>query len=346
MNTTARILLVGYYGYDNAGDELLAKKSITLLSSVFKHPIFTVLSTKRVKQDEISYIKRFSMLSLMIAILRTRYIVFGGGGLLQDKTSKKSLFYYLGILTLGWLFRKECYLIGQGIGPLESTFSKHCFAFLMRRMTHISVRDKLSYALLRRIGISPDRVLLATDLAYYRGDTFMPHPKASMVGFSFRPMVFSDAVSQDLKRFISTLDADMAFLEFHKTTDLSALKTFYYHSLPGNIKSVWDMNDILLNPGPLDPQLKLVIGMRFHALVFASLYHLPFLALVYDDKVKQLAKFLGQEYVDLRQKGTVYTELTEKLQKIEQNYEHYQNQLVLTVPKLIEQANLNKLGFK
>ena len=47
-------------------------------------------------------------------------IISGGGSLLQDVTSKRSLLYYLSIIGLGKLFGKKVMLFAQGIGPIRA----------------------------------------------------------------------------------------------------------------------------------------------------------------------------------------------------------------------------------
>ena len=47
-------------------------------------------------------------------------IISGGGSLLQDVTSKRSLLYYLSIIGLGKFFGKKVMLFAQGIGPIRA----------------------------------------------------------------------------------------------------------------------------------------------------------------------------------------------------------------------------------
>ena len=87
----------------------------------------------------------------------------------------------------------------------------------------------------------------------------------------------------------------------------------------------------------------LVIGMRFHACIWASLFSIPFLALGYDPKVIQLAKTLNQPYIDISDKKPDLIELKEKYNKLLADYELYKNYLLKKVPDLIDAAKQKDL---
>ena len=60
-------------------------------------------------------------------------LLSGGGSLLQDITSKRSLLYYLFILALGLLLKKKVMLFGQGIGPIHNRLCMNCVASVYQR---------------------------------------------------------------------------------------------------------------------------------------------------------------------------------------------------------------------
>ena len=103
---------------------------------------------------------------------------------------------------------------------------------------------------------------------------------------------------------------------------------------------IYDMQAVLEQSVEM-PGVGMMLGMRYHALVWAILRQIPFLALVYDDKVLALAKEFGQEFVDLRK--TVQTkELFEKYEKIKNNYQDYVQKIGCKLPTIIARANLNE----
>ncbi|KKQ11662.1 MAG: Polysaccharide pyruvyl transferase [candidate division TM6 bacterium GW2011_GWF2_36_6] len=117
-------LIVGYYGYENAGDELLLERTLELLTELEEPAFFHVLYNKRnIKKIEgkpnCKFINRWSFMAISQAIKKSDAIVFGGGGLFQDTTSAKSFLYYLGILTFALVLKKPVYFLAQGFSPIK-----------------------------------------------------------------------------------------------------------------------------------------------------------------------------------------------------------------------------------
>ena len=84
--------LVGYYGYGNVGDDICLIKTKEIILNVYPNSSFYILSKGVI--DDYS-VNRWNLFSIIYTMFRSDQIVFGGGGLLQNKTSFKSLYYYL-----------------------------------------------------------------------------------------------------------------------------------------------------------------------------------------------------------------------------------------------------------
>src|SRR6185437_3921635 len=97
-----RILLSGYYGFGNLGDEALLHVIVTQLRMRFPDLTIEVLSAKPQETAAaaagVSAIDRWNTREVRAAIERTDLLVSGGGGLLQNATSLRSLLYYVGIV--------------------------------------------------------------------------------------------------------------------------------------------------------------------------------------------------------------------------------------------------------
>lgn len=102
------VLISGYYGFNNTGDEamietmsiLLAKKDCTLM----------VLSSNPERTKELYNVQaydRYKISEIIKAIKKADIVISGGGTLFQDITSKKSIWYYLGIVKIAQFFRKK-----------------------------------------------------------------------------------------------------------------------------------------------------------------------------------------------------------------------------------------------
>lgn len=110
-----KILISGYYGFSNAGDEAMLTAIVTGLRAQDPQVELTVLSghpelTQSLQQ--VKSIHRFNALGILRAMWHTDLLLSGGGSLLQNVTSQVSLFYYLSIIGLASLFgKKSCFLL-------------------------------------------------------------------------------------------------------------------------------------------------------------------------------------------------------------------------------------------
>lgn len=256
-----KTLLIGYYGHGNLGDERLKQVCMDWIRSVDP-------------QAEISTKKRDFFLA--------DKVVFGGGGLFQNVTSFRSLLWYCSWAIMAWSYRKQYGLLGQGIGPVNGWVSNTLLDFVLKRADFVTVRDAVSFNRVKRVrevSHGPDMTLF-TDLK----DTYS---KEGDVGLNLRPYAGLQRLGRDGERILH--DSVDVYVSFSPEDD----------SFSGRLTSV-DMTPYFLDSVMFPHALSGIVAMRFHACVWAAINGLPFLALVYDEKVKQLAVSLNQPWLDLR----------------------------------------------
>ena len=154
-----KVVLSGYFGFDNFGDEAILYVLSDKLKS-FGHSV-TVLSSNPEKTTKIYHtasVKNFDIIKLIKTIFRSDILFSGGGSLLQDVTSFKSLFYYSLVIFIALCFRKKVVIFAQGIGPLNKSLSKFLVKNLLKHVTYISVRDENSLELLKSWNINAELV--------------------------------------------------------------------------------------------------------------------------------------------------------------------------------------------
>ncbi len=164
------IVLSGYYGFNNVGDEAVLAG---LIQAFRDHPNgregklrITVLSadpsaTEREHGPGVAAFDRRSIGAVRRSIADCDLFASGGGSLLQDVTSAHSIFYYLGVVRAAQMMGKKTMLIAQGIGPLRLARSRKLTAAVASRCQAITVRDAASAALMRSIGVTIDPVVTA-----------------------------------------------------------------------------------------------------------------------------------------------------------------------------------------
>ena len=163
-----RILIGGYFGCGNLGDDAILEG---LLGEWKRQAPFlspTVLSGNPMQTRRrfgVASIYRFAPLSFLFCLLRADALLLGGGSLLQDLTSRRSLFYYLFLLKIAQLLRKPTVLCAAGIGPLMHSRSQKAVRKVLQECRSIGLRDEGSRRFLTELGIDPARLHTSADPA-------------------------------------------------------------------------------------------------------------------------------------------------------------------------------------
>ncbi|MCD4813684.1 polysaccharide pyruvyl transferase CsaB [bacterium] len=162
-----RILVSGYYGFGNTGDELILKRIIRLFSNTDHH--VTVLD--RVQQEQsaefnIRHVPRWDLRVIYREVKKCHVLISGGGGLLQDVSGPLSPLYYLGIIGLAQRMGKRTLLLGQGFGPLKHIWNRWAAKIVLSKVDFIVPRDQAGMAWCHARGVAPKNLFLGADLVW------------------------------------------------------------------------------------------------------------------------------------------------------------------------------------
>lgn len=304
----SKIVISGYYGFANAGDEAMLTAIIKSLRSTEPSVGLTVISGNpeiTAVQHKVASIHRFNPLEIFTAIKDCDLLISGGGSLLQDVTSKRSLLYYLSVLALGRALGKKVMLFAQGIGPINSGLLRRLTKYVCSRVNLITVRDKDSLYELKRIGVPEEKVLLTADAvmtlspvekdagAKILHDFSVPEDKM-LVGISVRKWQEDDRYLLELAKaadmLIAKHKAHVVLLPLQYPADVAAcskLREFMAHKGESTVlEADCNTEEFLSLTGNFD----ILLGMRLHALIFAAVMGTPFAAVSYDPKVDGFIK--------------------------------------------------------
>jgi len=137
------VLLAGYYGFGNLGDELLAEACVKLLedNGVSRDRI-AVLSADPGKTREslgtASY-DRWKLGEIRRAMKDSNSMLLGGGGLFQDRTSLRSCFYYWSLIRMARISSVKCWAVGQSLGPFNTTLGPY---FAKKRVWKVRIQER------------------------------------------------------------------------------------------------------------------------------------------------------------------------------------------------------------
>ena len=304
----SKILISGYYGFSNAGDEAMLTAIIKALRDKAGDVEITVLSGKpeiTATKHEVASVHRFNCFGVLLAMLSTDLLLSGGGSLLQDVTSKRSLLYYLSILLLAKLLGKRTMLYAQGIGPINSPLARRVTSWVCKKSDLITVRDDGSYEELKEMGISSEKIIVTADAVFSlktetkdAGSRILSAkgltPEQPLIGIALRNWTgeerFRSVFAAAAIRLSSAYNANIVFLPMQFPED-TCIAEEVAAQIAGQSQAVvlkegYSTEEYLSIIANLD----LLIGMRLHALVFAALEGVPFLAVSYDPKVDRFVK--------------------------------------------------------
>jgi len=361
-----RILVAGYYGFGNGGDELILFSLLNELKRLNSRVEISVLSrnpSPTGRNYKVEVINRWNPLSVALAIFHTDLFVFGGGGLLQDLTSSWSIYYYLGLILLAKLFFKKVFLISQGVGPIRRRISRKVTGIILGFVDLITVRDELSKFELGKlngnlsVSIVPDpvfnldRFTFTSKAGIYSPSLLSerrgsPSNEQPAIGICLqgwgKDERFKQRVKEICDELVRKIESKIIFIPFHKLEDLKISKDIIRNSTNDYQLFIWqDIEDLFGFYNKID----LILGMRLHSVILACLLGKPFVAVslpqthpLYDPKVEGFLELLGYKAIDM---AVPAAEIAGKVHEILANRQKFLEQLSPKVAKLRESSRKN-----
>ncbi|MEB3328650.1 MAG: polysaccharide pyruvyl transferase CsaB [Candidatus Sericytochromatia bacterium] len=312
----ARVVVSGYFGFDNLGDEAILTALAELLAEQAPEAKLVALSadppaTRRLGIEAIS---RLDLPAIWTEMRRASLFVSGGGSLLQDVTGPGSVPYYLGLLALARLAGTPAMMLGQGVGPLQRASSRQLVGAVVSRLQAVTVRDDASAALLEACGVRASAIEVTADpvLALKPASTAVVDRVWDDLGLTAARPVLAVSLrpwrtwtEQGLKSLSAVLgqlagewDAQVLLLPFHRPDDRWLLDELAQclDARPVAQRPTTVMAEAALSPAEMMGVLQrvdMVVGMRLHALIMAAAAGTPCVAVVYDPKVEAFAGQAG-----------------------------------------------------
>ena len=271
-----KLLVSGYYGFGNLGDEALLSG---LLTGLRAHAV-TVLSGRPGDTRALHGISAVHRLRGLPALWHHDTLLSGGGGLLQDKTSARSLRYYLGVITLAKRLGKRVVVYGQSVGPLSPVGEKSVARAL--RGVPVAVRDRASQRLLAQLDIPA--ALVADTALLLPGPLQKPAENAPILLIPRGSLPEVTAALARLAKALGKEGLPTAGVALHPSEDAAALAELP----PGVARLKAPTPQVALE---LIAGSRYVVSARLHGLILAARARRPFSGIAYDPKV---AAFLSE----------------------------------------------------
>ena len=310
MEPRKRVVISGYYGFDNTGDEAVLFSIIqALYKECKKEKIEIIVLSNQAEKTSKAYgvkaINRWDIKKIYKEIKGCDLLISGGGSLLQDVTSNKTIPYYLMVIKMAQVLKKEVVFYAQGYGPVNQGYNKFLVKKVLNKVEHIFVRDIDSQKSLKEIGVTRTSIVVTADpvigmetqkeLPVAVTKLLDPSKDKVRVGIYLRSWKNDQQLMERIQvlcRILVKEGIEIFFIPMQHPGDAELLKGIVLEdSQQHSITSPLEVEEVLTLTGKMD----LVIGMRLHALIMATAQEVPVVALSYDPKVDAFMGMIDNE---------------------------------------------------
>ena len=312
------VVICGAYGRGNAGDDAILEAILQEMRSIDPDMPVTVLS-KNPRSTRLTYrvraVHRSNFLAWHTAMWSSRLYINGGGSLIQDVTSRRSLWFYLANIQAAKRAGNRVQMYGCGIGPVtRESHRKLAAKIINKNVDIITLREPDSLEELRAMGVTEPEILLTADPALIlrkapddKTDSVLLRagipPRGQYIcfalrrwrGFEEKAPVFRAAAEYAYRVHGLT----PVFVAVEKRLDpganqLAAQGLAIPHYFLDDAGSAGTIIGAL-------SRMQAVVSMRLHALIFAAGQGIPLAGVVYDPKVSAFLRYIGQKlFTDLQ----------------------------------------------
>ncbi|MBM7557297.1 polysaccharide pyruvyl transferase CsaB [Halanaerobacter jeridensis] len=351
-----KIILSGYYGFNNTGDEAILAALIAGLEARIDELEIIVLSADpqfTTQLHQVEAVNRMNFKRIAQELKKADLLISGGGSLLQDVTSLKTIPYYLGVIVLAKVMKTPVFFCAQGVGPVNNRLNQKLISGVLNKVALITVRDQKSKQLLENWGVK-NKITVTADLVFSLelGNEGMINNivkqeqisfQSPTMGVAVRPWADNSYLNQlagVLDTLILKLGVNIVLLPFHNPGDreVSQLLKQKMKQQVDLITGDYTPREILA----LVESCDFFLGVRLHSLIFAALAGIPVAGISYDPKINNFLEQLNLEPVaeiaDL-EVGVVEEKLIALAKEKDKQLENIQEQLA-------ELKKISKMNFK
>ena len=304
-------VICGAYGKGNAGDDAILVSMIRQLRQTDPHLPITVMTRRPRRtaiQTGVGTVHIFNPLAAGRVMKKSRLYISGGGSLIQNATSTRSLWYYL--FSIRQAKRAGCAVMmyGCGIGPVTGERNREKTGRILDECVDlITLRDRESLETLRSFGVTRPRVSITADPALLmEGDAAAAERYLSRSGlnpqghyslFVLRPW---DGTQEKLSAISAAADYGWEkyglsplfyTLEPDRDAEITRTAAAMVKAPSRVLEPISDGAALCGLMGMMD----VVVSMRLHALIFACARQTPVAAISYDPKVSGFMNYLDSD---------------------------------------------------
>jgi polysaccharide pyruvyl transferase CsaB len=305
-----QVMLSGYYGFENLGDELILQVLVQALQRWGHTPwVLSGHPEETAKAYQVNSIQRIELHHIWAKLKEMDALISGGGGLFQDVTGLGSPVYYGGLIELAHWFKCPVAFFGQGVGPLTTQFGRWMTRRALSHSDLVVVRDVKSHALVYKLTTSKPE-LMADPVWTWQPDEALSRMPKQGLGVSLRP--WSKLSNEDILHLGAVLasqemvkEEGVNLIDCQSGADILPLAKLEQYLKDQNITCRWFSGTQAIEG---IAQSKALVGMRFHAILLAAQFQIPIISLSYDPKVQLLSAHLKLTDIPVERLKTSFSE--------------------------------------
>lgn len=314
-NTHFDCSVLGYYGFKNSGDDTLLYAMINSLRETnpdIKINVFSFSPKETVKFYGVDSVSRYNIWGTHKAIKNSELFILGGGSIIQDVTSTKSLLYYLWMVCRAIRHKVPVMLYANGIGPVNKPNNRRLVKAVLNKANLITLRDENSLKELKNMGINKPEIIVTADPVFAvdasNDEEAERLLKESGVGEDEKIAVFSVRNWKSLPDDFDQTFADLAdyiyekygltplFVPLHYPFDASASRKIiskmksHAHFIGGRLDIPTTLSIV--------KKSSLTVSIRLHMLIYSACQGIPSIGISYDPKVTGFQELIGQPAIE------------------------------------------------
>lgn len=336
MKPQSTYFLYGYYGAGNFGDDILLRSAIENILArdakarflIRNHgPVdflsefgdrITLTGIEDINRRPVSTARKFLLFiqAYWFWMGRASHLMVGGGTLIHDRPYLKSTILLLCLAVIARLRRRKIYGIGLGVKRINSRPGKITVALLVKCFHRLCLRDQDSFGRCLTLAPRAKNMLLTSDLAYaleWKNVAVGDAIAITLVDYMFddgRNAGLLENLAEALSAYIAK-GRQVRFIVLQKRSYDGGGDEGVLQQVMEKIPSAQRCSCSMLFLEPTQDSIEkafdgvgLMLGMRFHALVFAAMNFIPFAGLAHEPKIDAMANEFAMPFLPLRQVDT------------------------------------------
>ncbi len=303
--------MLGYYGYHNLGDDLMAQGLLDYFSTkkdIFSVTIVTLEPYYYIAKDNIrSCIPPKNYIEWFKFIKQFDIIFWGGGTCLY---SNPGLLWLFIISLFAYMMNKKLYYIGVGVEYPQNYLAKFAIHTILKMSTAICVRDIVSFRICEEMYKIPNKkICKIPDLAYLGIKNRFRHEISkksdlSLISYSGHYEFIDDMIVEHLAIIFTEFlkahnNVRVIFLPAHERDNIQHDRIFSLIPQKYKNRIIRISNIKFIEYEKILCKVDFHIGYRLHSLFLAEIHNIPYLAINYAQKVKSFVKSQNRQYVNI-----------------------------------------------